>query len=120
MKNVMDIVLKELDNTLSRSQNYGFAPKVFAKSDEKFEQYLLSHRSIIPCTYDKNPHYGFYNGRHCHASVLYGDFCSRLPKKMKGQFIRGIREGRFVFYTEYFDTETHEYIIDTKFKPNFS
>ncbi len=118
MKNITNTILEELSNTLTRGQVYGSAPKVFAKSDDKFEQRLSIHRSILPCTYDGNPHWGFYNGRHVHASALYGDFCSRLPKRMLGQFIRGIREGRFVFYIEYFDSEMHEYIVDTQYQPS--
>lgn len=116
MENITNKVIEELNATLERSQNYGCAPKVFSNSDEKFENYLLNHGSILPCTHDGQPHWGFYNGRFVHASALYGDFCSHLPKKMKGQFIKGLRNGRFVFYIEYFGSKAHEYIVDTRHK----
>lgn len=114
MKDITKEALEEMEAKLSMSQQYGHAPKNFGKSDEKFEQYISSKRSILPCTDDGNPLYGFYNGRHVHASLLFGDFCARMPKKMLGQFIRGTREGRFKFYLYYIDCDTYEYIVDTK------
>jgi hypothetical protein len=109
-----DFVISEMEASLSKSQAYGSAPKVFPKSDEKFENEMYCKRTLVPFSPDgKTGYYGFFNGNSVHASLLYGEFCGRLSRRIHGQFIRATKEKRFKFFKEIIFGVEYEYIIDT-------